>query len=235
VAAVLVVVDDEDGSTDEQFEVPDGPTSSRLISAPMMVAIAAADAGPDSRNAASLVSVAELSPSLLTGDSIICPLTFRLPEFLKFPGRSVYLACQDIATLRHQVSQRWPHQVGKGQLWLPIVLTARGPLYGEVIGLAPSPSASLPAYQQPVHLADRWRQPLYQLGFWLLALLNAPPAVYLLQFGLQDEHLCFDRLFPFPATPAIATIGLQTPDLFQCHWRCLTHQAILDLTILPPR
>jgi hypothetical protein len=89
----------------------------------------------------------------------------------------------------------------------------------------------MPSYAQPLHLPDRYRQPLYQLGQRLLGLVSASPAVYLLQFGFQGEEIVFDRLFPFPAAPAIASLGIQTPDLFECHWRCLTQQPIRDLRI----
>jgi len=113
-------------------------------------------------------------------------------------------------------------------LWLPVVLTAKGPLYAEVIGLADDGS-----YQQPVDLSDVWRQPLYHLAYQLLQVLSAPPTTYLLQFGLPEQDLVFDRLWPFPTTPAIASIGVQEPDLFTCHWLCLTGQPISDLTIIP--
>jgi len=91
------------------------------------------------------------------------------------------------------------------------------------------------SYYQPVHLSDRHRQPLYRLGFQLLDVLSAPPAVYLLQFAWAEEYkVCFDRLIPFPDKPAIASVGVQTPDLFECHWLCITGQPIHDLVIYPP-
>ncbi|MEB3356272.1 MAG: hypothetical protein VKK04_06065 [Synechococcales bacterium] len=235
-ATVLIIVDDEG---DEGQVHPKQMLPGNLISPFLEQAIAdtASKRGDSERGETiSTIRRAGLSPSLLAGDPIVCPLTFDLPDFLMFAGRSTYLACQDVAALRRRVAQQFAYAVGEGDLWLPIVLTAHGPLYGEAIGRAASPADTLlSAYQQPVHLGDRWRQPLYRLGQRLLTLLDAPPAVYLLQFGLQEAQLCFDRLFPFPAAPAIASIHIQTPNLFQCHWRCLTHQPILDLTILPPR
>jgi hypothetical protein len=159
-------------------------------------------------------------------NTIFCPLTLATPEQLGFPGQRVFRACRDIS-LRQRVEQ-WGYAAGTGEFWLPIVLTAKGALYAEVIALAEG------RYFQPLHLSDRWRQPLYHLGQRLLDLLVAPPAVYLLQFGFLGETVCFDRLLPFPDLPATASIGVQTPDLYECHWRCLTDQAIVDLAISEP-
>jgi hypothetical protein len=169
------------------------------------------------------------------GNSVICPLTLALPAWLEFPAQSVYPACQDVEGLRQQVSQ-WEYKTGVGNDWLPIVLTGKGPLYAEAIGVEGklvAMGADLNPYRyfQPIHLVDVQRQSLYGLAQRLLRSLMAPPSVYLLQFGFHGETLQFDRLIPFPAAPAIASINLQNPDLFTCHWRCLTHQPILDLTL----
>lgn len=118
-----------------------------------------------------------------------------------------------------------------GSYWLPIVLTARGPIYGEVISTQPGPAATF--YTQPLHLPDEQRQPLYQFGFRLLRWLEAPPSVYLLQFSLGEAGPLFDRLWPFPAEPAVASVGVQQPDLFTCHWHCLNQLPLVDLTIWP--
>ena len=155
----------------------------------------------------------------------VCALTLNLPDWLTFPAQSVYRCCRDVVELQRQVSQ-WGYGVGEGNLWLPIVLTARGILYGEVIA---EPNATL-QYVQPVNLPDRWRQPLYSLGLRLLRSLQASPAVYMMRFSLQAEIL-FDRLLPFPAAPAIASWAVQMPDLFTCHWRCVSGKAIRDLVI----
>ncbi|MEX0267747.1 hypothetical protein AB3R30_01260 [Leptolyngbyaceae cyanobacterium UHCC 1019] len=182
---------------------------------------------------------ATLTPRQFKSDSlenaIFCPLTLALPKWLAFPAQAVYQACQDVEGLRQRVSQ-WKYQTGEGNGWLPIVLTDKGSLYAEAIGAQGKPDAiasDLNAYQyfQPIHLVDVQRQSLYGLAQRLLRSLIAPPAVYLLQFGFHGETLQFDRLIPFPAAPAIASINLQEPNLFACHWRCLTHQPILDLTI----
>jgi hypothetical protein len=142
---------------------------------------------------------------------------------------TIYAACHDFLGLRQWVATNLGVATGDFDLWLPIVLTAKGSLYGEVIGKA---SQSPQGYQQPVDLSDQERQPLYKLGFDLLHHLEAPPAVYLMQFGLINSEVGFDRLFPFPAAPAVASLGVQEPDLFTCHWYCLTGTPLRDLLIL---
>ncbi|MBD2038168.1 hypothetical protein H6F76_24755 [Leptolyngbya sp. FACHB-321] len=182
-----------------------------------------------------VISASDLSVDAgIVGVHLLCPLTLSVPEKLVFPAQTLYAACRDVAGLRKQL-EAWQYITGDGTFWLPIVLTAKGALYGEVIGSAQGAdlvnAASASGYIQPVHLSDYQRQPLYALGQRLLRSLNALPAVYLMQFGWQDGAVCFDRLFPFPAAPAIASLKVQTPDLFACHWACLTGQPLLDLTI----
>jgi hypothetical protein len=88
------------------------------------------------------------------------------------------------------------------------------------------------SYHQPVDLDDAQRQALYNLGYQLLNSIDATPSVYLLQFAFSaEQEIIFDRLWPFPAAPAIASITVQQPDLFTCHWRCITNQSIPDITI----
>lgn len=164
---------------------------------------------------------------LRQADDLFLPLTFHLPPGLTSAEQTLYTACQDIAARRQQVSQ-WGYSTGDGNLVLPIVLTAKAPLYAEVIGPAPQAGKLL---TQPIHFSDTIRQPLYALGQRLLRSLDASPAVYLLQFSVEDEAICFDRLFPFPDERAIASINIQTPDLFTCHWLCKTHQPIYDLMV----
>jgi hypothetical protein len=158
-------------------------------------------------------------------DSGFCVLTLDVPPELDFAGQKVFAACRQVDSLRQWVTAQTGYRSGPGTYWLPIVNTAKGPLYAEAI------AQSADSYHQPLHLNDQQRQPLYQLGFSLLQYLQAPPAVYLLAFGYADRDLLFDRLWPFPAEPALASLNVQQPDLFTCHWRCLTNQPILDLLI----
>lgn len=166
---------------------------------------------------------------------IYCPLTIELPASFQFREREIFKACKDIKPRRRWVEQELNYLTGNtqnsnwfGHYWLPIVLTDKGPLYAEVIGEGELPYS----YHQPVEVCDHQRQSLYYLAYKLLNSLSAPPSVYLLQFGLGPEkQIIFDRLWPFPAAPAIASIGIQDPDLFACHWYCLNRQPIYDLTI----
>ncbi len=176
-------------------------------------------------------TIARLQPDFPNGknsleETILCPLTFKLPPSLAFAQQKVYRACEDVVGLRQRVEIALCVPTDSGKLWLPIVLTAKGPLYGEVIT-----SVDSRCYCQPLHLPDRYRQPLYKLGQRLLKLVSATPSTYLMQFGFAGETVFFDRLFPFPAAPAIASLKIQSPDLFACHWHCLTNTPILDLTI----
>ena len=164
---------------------------------------------------------------------IYCPLTIQLPKWLTFPSQSIYQACQDILARRLWVEEKLSYKSNPslnwlGDRWLPIIWTAKGPLYGEIIGEGEMPNA----YQQPVELTDNLRQKLYTLANKSLEALAAPPSVYLLQFSVVEQEIMFDRLWPFPAAPAIASLGIQSPDLFSCHWHCLTDQAIPDIQIL---
>lgn len=163
----------------------------------------------------------EVAQSIAPAD-ILCPLTLNLPEDID-SGQAVFQACRDLDGLRDRV-RKFGYGTESGSYWLPIVHTAKGTLYSEVIATVTD------GYQQPLHLSDRLRQPLYALGQILMRELSAPPSVYLLQFGIQEE-VVFDRLWPFPAAPAVASLGVQLPNLYECHWRCLSNQPIVDLTI----
>ncbi|XGV95865.1 MAG: hypothetical protein ACAF41_24375 [Leptolyngbya sp. BL-A-14] len=169
--------------------------------------------------------------------TLLCPLTLHLPAAIAFPAQAIYAACRNVEGLRQQLTE-WQYATGTGEFWLPIVLTAKGPLYAEVIGVKAETSSSDKgagqAYAQPIHLTDTQRQPLYALGQRLLRSLKAPPAVYLMQFGWQADALCFDRLLPFPDAPALASLNVQTPHLFACHWLCLSGQPVTDLAIERP-
>lgn len=181
-------------------------------------------AGTQAEQAALLAAAQQLGH-----ESVLCPLTLDLPLDFNFPGASIYQRCRQPLDLRQQV-ERWGYAGGEGCYWLPIVWTAKGPLYAEAIAQVVDDSQR---FQQPWHLTDAQRQPLYRLSYRLLSALEAPPSVYLLQFGCQPDRLWFDRLWPFPAAPAIASLGVQSPDLLRCYWRCLIGKPILDLMIRP--
>ena len=181
---------------------------------------------------AEICLISELSTiAIAPNETILCPLTLDVPETLLFPGQKIYQVCRDISSMRDRVLNQFSTDTGVGNFWLPIVLTTKGPLYGEVIGLEQNRLSSVPTYSMPFHFSDIWRQHLYKLAFRLLQSLSAPPATYLMQFGFEDNKIYFDRLWPFPAAPAIASVGLQFPDLFTCHWFCLTNVPIYDLQI----
>ncbi|MBR8829231.1 MAG: hypothetical protein DSM107014_15255 [Gomphosphaeria aponina SAG 52.96 = DSM 107014] len=165
-------------------------------------------------------------------NNLICPLTIKLPDWIEFGAKTIYQKCDEIEKRRSWVEQKLDYKTSigdswLGDMWLPVVLTAKGPLYGEVIGEGALPNC----YRQPIDLTDDVRQRLYYLAYNLLQELEALPAVYLLQFSLVEKEIVFDRLWPFPASPALASINIQQPDLFTCHWYCLTNQPILDLII----
>ncbi|NJO72990.1 MAG: hypothetical protein HC833_04000 [Leptolyngbyaceae cyanobacterium RM1_406_9] len=226
-ARVLILVDaqDQQEGAETSVELAQGIAALKL-------AIATFPVAPSSSiHVATEILTASLQNVPLDKADQICPLMLNLPDFVAFPGQETYCACQDISEMRRRVEQLG-YLTGTGQLWLPIVLTARGALYGEVIGAeVVSAEAVSPTFFQPLHLSDRWRQALYWLGQRLLRSLSAPPATYLLQFGFEGEAIYFDRLLPFPAAPAIASLGVQSPDLFACHWLCISNQPILDLKI----
>jgi hypothetical protein len=169
------------------------------------------------------VTVDEL-PSVADPRAVYCPLTLNVPPTFQFWGQSIGQACQDIDRLRDLAATTTGVKVGDGgNLWLPVIWTAQDPIYGETIG------KSGDDYQQPTYLDDRERQPLYQFSSQLLTQLTAPPATYLVQFSQAERGIIFDRLFPFPSIPALASIGVQQPDLFDCHWRCITGQSIVNV------
>jgi hypothetical protein len=194
--------------------------------------LVAAIAQSDSLAEVSIVSVSEMNSGAIELDgAMVCPLTLDVPENLVFPGQDVFRFCANVSAARDRVQEQLQVATGDGNFWLPVVWTARGPLYAEAIGAEDDKESGELSYFQPVHLSDVWRQQLYELAYRLLDLVNAPPATYLMQFGFVGERICFDRLWPFPAAPAIASVGVQLPDLFVCHWFCLTGAPIYDLQI----
>lgn len=159
---------------------------------------------------------------------IYCPLTIQLPECCNFPGKEIYAACKDLYRRRHWVEKNLGYKTSVGDsclgnLWLPILVTDQGLLFAEIIGEGAIPNY----YEQPIDFPANKRQSLHKLASNLLENLSATPAVYLLQFSLHNQEIIFDRLWPFPAAPALASFRSQKADLFDHHWRCLTGKAIL--------
>lgn len=184
-----------------------------------------------------IISAATLwsrQPKINQPDSktIYCPLTIQLPEYFDFPQKNIYSACKDILGRRLWVERNlgFKTTVGDswlGHLWLPIIMTGKKPIYAEVIGEGAVPNS----YEQPIDIPPGQRKSLHTLADKLLDSLAAPPATYLLQFSLYNSEIVFDRLWPFPAAPALITLKTQHPNLFNCHWSCLTQQPILDINI----
>lgn len=164
---------------------------------------------------------------------IYCPLTIQLPDYVDFPGKKIFAACKDIVGRRRWVDRNLGFKTScgdswLGHLWLPVVLTDKEIIYAEVIGEGAMPNS----YEQPVSIPKHQRQSLYELAERLLESLSAPASVYLIQFSLHNGEIIFDRLWPFPAAPALITTKTQQPDLFTCHWSCLTNRPISSLTVL---
>ncbi|AFY59311.1 hypothetical protein [Synechococcus sp. PCC 6312] len=116
---------------------------------------------------------------------------------------------------------------GPGNYWLPVALTEKGLLYGELIGQGQDGH-----YLQPIHVEDKIRQPLYYLSQYLFKQLHVPlRGCCFLQVGWIQGELCFDRLWPFPIQPALASLGVQSPDLFYAHYLCCQGLPLKDLRI----
>ena len=164
--------------------------------------------------------------------AIYCPLTIQLPYEFNFPGRNVWRACQDIKGRRRWVEEKLNYKTSTkdtplGDMWLPIIVTEKGLLYKEIIGEGAMPNS----YQQPVNLPDRILQPLYNLAYKLLESIEPQPGVYLLQFCLRQSEIIFDRLWPFPAAPALASMRMEQTNLYTYHWYCLSAQSFSNSSI----
>lgn len=161
----------------------------------------------------------------VTDNALLCPLTLDISPDLEFWGQDIFNACRQTAKMQQWVAVEAGVAAGVGNCWLPIVNTRQGIFYAAAINQIGD------RYQQPFHLAGQQLRSVYQLAAKLVEQLQAPPAVYLLAFGFVDRELVFDRLLPFPAAPALASINFQQPDLFACHWLCLNNQPVMELLI----
>ncbi|MEA5532487.1 hypothetical protein [Crocosphaera sp. XPORK-15E] len=205
----------------------------------MVMALEAAIAADSPTTQVEVMAAATLwsknfKPQRPDANLIYCPLTIDIPAWLPFPGQKIYQDCKDVKARRQWVEKKLGHKTSigdawLGDLWLPVALTPTELVYGEVIGEGAFPNS----YEQPINLDRGLRRPLYDLAQGLLESLDAPPSVYLLQFRLKGQTIVFDRLWPFPAAPTIASVRSQQPNLFTCYWHCLTHQPIANLTGTP--
>jgi hypothetical protein len=198
-----------------------------------------------------IVTPQTLPEQIKRGDLIYNLTLEALPPTIAFAARDFYALCDRPQTLQDLV-QSWGYGIGPAQTWLPVVLTQRGPLYGEMIALGTRSAASRSAtasaldapmgdsleawagdwqFVQPLHHSDRDRQKLYQLAHHLLTQTKAPPGTHLLQVEAKGGEIIFERLWPFPAMPAIGSLRVQKPDLFSTHLRCLVGAAVRDLMI----
>ncbi|MDJ0597853.1 MAG: hypothetical protein QNJ37_03285 [Crocosphaera sp.] len=167
-------------------------------------------------------------------DIIYCPLTIEVPTWLSFPGQTIYQDCKNVKGRRQWVDKMLGYKTSigdswLGDLWLPIAVTPTELIYGEIIGEGAFPNS----YEQPISLNKSLRRSLHDLAQGLLESLDAPTSLYLLQFSLKGQNIVFDRLWPFPAAPAIASLSYPHPNLFSCYWHCLTHQPLPSLTGSP--
>lgn len=214
--------------------MPRSNLSGSAIAVDRLVALARAAEGDRRVLEPVTIVIGENQPIPSAAEAIDCPLSFGVLQDSRFPAdwpaRSLWETCADVELLRSRVARelQWPTTDG-GDRWLPLVVTAKGPLYAEAIAR----DLDTGSFVQPHHLSDRDRQTAYRLAFELLSLLKLPPGVYLVQWG-QDAagQTQFDRLYPFPAAPAIASLAVQTPDLFECHLRGLLSQPLREVAIL---
>ncbi len=151
------------------------------------------------------------------------PLTIKLPDWFNFSAKRVYKICSNLENRRKWVKQHFGYQTSSdnsllGDLWLPIIFKPRKTIYADIIGEGEMPNS----YQQLPSFPETSKNLVCTLASQLLESINATPAVYLLQFKIIKDNIIFDRLWPFPATPAIATINnKQQTDLFTHHWQCI--------------
>ena len=205
----------------------------------MVMALEAAIKADSSSTQVEVMATASLwsknaQPSKPDPDIIYCPLTIEVPNWLSFPGQKIYQDCKDVKARRQWVDKMLGYKTSirdawLGDLWLPVAVTPRELIYGEIIGEGAFPNS----YEQPVSLKKSLLRPLHELAQGLLESLDAPPSLYLLQFRLKGQNIVFDRLWPFPAAPAIASLTYSHPNLFSCYWQCLTHQNLPSLTASP--
>lgn len=158
------------------------------------------------------------------------------------PPERIFWLCEPTATLSYP-SHPAPQPAPPGgtvaialestaeRLVMPVVVTARGPLYAEAIGEAQG------CFWQPELLTDQQRQVLYGfVGKWIGVGTSrpAPPGVYLFAFVPEAGKLRFEKLTPYPNDAALVTLAAQCPNLFECHWRAVSGLPVTDLQVRHP-
>ncbi|WP_218081845.1 hypothetical protein [Anthocerotibacter panamensis] len=119
----------------------------------------------------------------------------------------------------------WPQSLDA--LYLPVVWTARGPLYAEAIGVRGE------FLIQPWDLPDAARQVLY--GFAQQVLRGHPVwGVYLIALVPGPEKMLVKGFEPMPSPIALVSTLVQKPDLFQAHLYCLQGWPLVELQIHTP-
>ena len=229
---VVIIINAE---VDEQGKfLSAAPVTERMVEA-LKRSISASSSSPVSIQVTSAAGLWSKYSRSSENDSgiIYCPLTIQLPDYIDFPGKKIFSACKDIVGRRRWVDRNLGFKTSfgdswLGHLWLPVILTKQEIIYAEIIGEGAMPNS----YEQPISIPKRQRKSLHELAEGLLESLSASPSVYLIQFSLHNGEIVFDRLWPFPAAPALVTTRTQQPDLFTCHWSCLTNRPISSLTVL---
>ncbi len=98
-------------------------------------------------------------------------------------------------------------------LYLPVIWTLHGPLYGECIAQCGV------FYIQPWDLSDEQRQVLYNFAY--AALRNqVRTGVYLVTFVAQAGQVYCTGLTAMPAAAALVSTLTQKPDLYYAHLLC---------------
>lgn len=117
----------------------------------------------------------------------------------------------------------WPAP-GAARLFLPIVWTARGPLYAETI------AEIADCWVQPWDLTDAMRQILYALAFRGLR-EHPQPGVYLLVLEPNAGETLAVGWRPMPDPAALVSVVVQRPDLFLCHCYAVARWPVVEVQI----
>ena len=159
---VVIVVDDYTCGDDEIVEASQRAVGEQIVSALKDAialyspALATVDVVETSQLKKALANPSQ--DEVIDKDIIWCPLTLNVPNTLTFFGQNIFQVCKQERELRQWVGQKLGYTTGASQplgtLVLPVVCTAKGLLYAEVIGQG----ERVNEYHQPVDLPDKQRQ-----------------------------------------------------------------------------